>query len=89
MIQPGQTYRSLSNRHHPTDGPVRIKVISAPLGAQDLDGIRKVQIATLTNTGREIRPRWIRADKLHPSPKGAYGQPRRTGYVLEHGQTTA
>lgn len=89
VIQPGQIYRSLSNRHHPADGPIRIKVIRAPLGAQDIDGMRKVQIATLTKTGREIRHRWIRADKLHPSPKGAYGKPRRTGYVLEGGQTPA
>lgn len=33
MIQPGQTYRSLSNRHHPTDGPTRIRIASAPIGA--------------------------------------------------------
>ncbi|XCM28869.1 hypothetical protein ABXI76_05285 [Streptomyces parvus] len=83
MIQPGQTYRSLSNRHHPADGPTRIRITSAPLGAADLDGMRKVQVVTITRDGREIRPRWMRADKLHTTATTRDGAPRRTGYVLE------
>ncbi|MFD3999857.1 hypothetical protein [Streptomyces rubiginosohelvolus] len=83
MIQPGQTYRSLSNRHHPADGPTRIQIDSAPIGATDIDGMRKVQVVTLTRDGREIRPRWMRADKLHTTATTRDGAPRRTGYVLE------
>ncbi|MFE0692902.1 hypothetical protein [Streptomyces sp. NPDC058869] len=83
MIQPGQTYRSLGNRHHPTDGPTRIRIANAPTGATDIDGMRKVQVVTITRDGREIRPRWMRADKLHPTPTTRDGAPRRTGYILE------
>ncbi|WP_329616469.1 hypothetical protein OG244_28485 [Streptomyces brevispora] len=83
MIQPGQTYRSLSKGHHPADEPVRIRIISAPTGAADLDGMRKIWVATLNSTGREIRPRWMRAERLHATPTTKGGQPRRTGYVLE------
>ncbi|RPK56215.1 hypothetical protein EES43_24545 [Streptomyces sp. ADI96-02] len=84
MIQPGQTYRSLSNRHHPADGPTRIRITRAPLGTADLDGMRKVQVVTLTWDGREIRPRWMRADRLHATATTRDGTPRRAGYVLEH-----
>lgn len=83
MIQPGQTYRSLSNCHHPTDGPTRIRITHAPIGATDIDGMRKVQVVTITRDGREIRPRWMRADKLHTTTTTRDGAPRRTGYVLE------
>ncbi|MYX14399.1 hypothetical protein GTY67_13435 [Streptomyces sp. SID8374] len=83
MIQPGQTYRSLSNRHHPADGPIRIRITNAPIGATDIDGMRKVQVATITSDGREIRPRWMRADKLHTTATTRDGAPRRTGYVQE------
>ncbi|WP_069751597.1 hypothetical protein [Streptomyces sp. EN16] len=83
MIQPGQTYRSLSNRHHPSDGPTRIRITNAPIGAADLDGMRKVQVVTITRDGREIRPRWMRSDQLHTTPTTRDGAPRRTGYVLE------
>ncbi|MFJ3083052.1 hypothetical protein ACIPJG_25310 [Streptomyces halstedii] len=83
MIQPGQIYRSLSNRHHPADGPVRIRIARAPIGATDIDGMRKVQVVTITRDGREIRPRWMRADKLHTTATTRDGAPRRTGYVLE------
>ncbi|MFJ8923866.1 hypothetical protein ACIREK_30865 [Streptomyces sp. NPDC102415] len=83
MIQPGQTYRSLSNRHHPSDGPTRIRIASAPIGATDLDGMRKVQVVTITRDGREIRPRWMRADQLHTTASTRDGAHRRTGYVLE------
>ncbi|NEC17926.1 hypothetical protein [Streptomyces parvus] len=83
MIETGQIYRSLSNRHHPADGPARIRITSAPLGAADLDGMRKVQVVTITRDGREIRPRWIRADRLHTTATTLSGEPRRTGWVLE------
>ncbi|MBT2430551.1 hypothetical protein J7F02_34515 [Streptomyces sp. ISL-112] len=83
MIQPGQTYRSLSNRHHPADGPTRIRIANAPIGATDIDGMRKVYVVTLTPDGREIRPRWMRADRLHTTATTRDGAPRRTGYVQE------
>lgn len=83
-IQAGQTFRSLSTRHHPVDGPTRIKVCSNPV--QKLDGGSKVRIVTLTKHRREIRPRWIDTSQLHLSAGGAWGKPRRTGYVLEADQ---
>lgn len=84
MIKIGQIYRSLSNRHHPADGPVRIKLYSDPV--QKLDGGSKVHIVTITRSGREVRPRWIDTAQLHLNATTADGRPRRTGYVLEEGQ---
>ncbi|WP_127468741.1 hypothetical protein [Streptomyces sp. B27] len=84
MIQPGQTYRSASpSKSDPQQRHTRIRIKSAPLGATDIDGMRKVQVVTLTKGGREIRPRWMRADKLHTTATTRDGAPRRTGYVLE------
>jgi hypothetical protein len=82
MIQPGQTYRSLSNRH-PADGPTRIKVIGQPITMHGLGGYGTVQVVTLTADGREIRRRPIKCTQLHDSPTTRDGEPRRTGYVLE------
>ncbi|MFJ7269380.1 hypothetical protein ACIQV3_22510 [Streptomyces sp. NPDC099050] len=83
-IQPGQTYRSTSNRHHPVDGPTRVKVVSKPYpGAL---GYGQVDIVTLTKSGREVRHRRIEASQLHATATTRDGQPRRTGYVLEAGQ---
>ncbi|MFC8704095.1 hypothetical protein ACFUIV_18165 [Streptomyces anulatus] len=84
MIQPGQTYRSASpSKSDPQQRHTRIRITSAPLGAADLDGMRKVQVVTITSDGREIRPRWMRADKLHTTPTTRDGVSRRTGYLLE------
>lgn len=83
MIQPGQTYRSLSNRHHPCDGPRRIKVVGKPGTVPGIWGFGKVDVVTLTEDGREIRRRAIEISQLHDSPTTASGQPRRTGYTLE------
>ncbi|WP_030741832.1 hypothetical protein [Streptomyces griseus] len=82
MIQPGQTYYSLDGNHS-SGGPRRIRITSAPIGAADIDGMRKVQVVTITRDGRESRPRWMRADQLHTTPTTRDGAPRRTGYVLE------
>lgn len=80
-IQPGQIYVSLGNRHHPVDGPTRIKVYSGPV--QKHDGGSKVHVVTLTRTGREVRARWIDTSQLHATATTRDGQPRCTGYVLE------
>ena len=82
-IQPGQIYRSLSNRHHPADGPVRIKVVGTHGTIPGVWGFGKVDVVTLTKTGREIRRRPIEATQLHATAATKTGQPRRTGYVLE------
>lgn len=83
MIQPGQIYRSLSNRHHPVDGPTRIKVVGKPNVIPGVGGFGKVAVVTLTRTGREVRRRSIEMTQLHDSATTRDGQPRRTGYVLE------
>ena len=82
-IQPGQIYRSLSNRHHPCDGPTRIKVLGTPIAIPGVWGYGKVTVVTLTKTGSEVRRRSIEASQLHASATTKTGQPRRTGYVLE------
>jgi hypothetical protein len=86
VIKPGQIYRSLSNRHHPVDGPTRIKVIGTPITIPGVWGYGKVDVVTLTRTGREVRRRSIEASQLHATATTGDGQPRRTGYVLEEGQ---
>lgn len=82
-IQPGQMYRSLSNRHHPVDGPTRIKVVSTPITIPGVWGYGKVTVVTITRSGREVRRRSIEASQLHATATTRDGQPRRTGYVLE------
>lgn len=82
-IEPGQTYYSLSNRHHPCDGPTRIKVVGKPMTIPGVWGFGKVDVVTLTPAGREIRRRAIDMAQLHDSPTTRDGHPRRTGYALE------
>jgi hypothetical protein len=82
MIQPGQTYRSLGDPH-PYDEPRRIKVVGKPITMPGQYGFGKVDVVTLTSTGREIRRRAIECTQLHESATTQSGQPRRTGYVLE------
>ncbi|MFE9461653.1 hypothetical protein [Streptomyces californicus] len=83
MIQPGQIYRSLSNRHHPADGPARIKVVGEPVSIVGLYHFGKVAVVTVTTDGREIRRRAIEVTQLHATATTRDGAPRRTGYVLE------
>ncbi|MFE2850619.1 hypothetical protein ACFXJO_05725 [Streptomyces lavendulae] len=85
-IQPGQIYVSLSNRHHPVDGPTRIKVIDAPATVAGLYHYGKAVVVTVTRTGREVRRRSVECSQLHATATTHDGQPRRTGYVLEAGQ---
>lgn len=83
MIQPGQIYRSLSSRHHPADGPTRIRIVGKPITTPGLHGCGKVDVVTLTKTGREIRRRAIDVTQLHATATTRDGKPRRTGYALE------
>lgn len=83
MIQPGQTYRSLTNRRAHGGGPVRIKVVGVPQTIPGVWGFGKVDVVTLTETGREIRRRAIETTQLHATATTKTGQPRRTGYVLD------
>jgi hypothetical protein len=83
VIEPGQIYRSLSNRHHPCDGPTRIKVVGKPGTIPGGHHFGKVDVVTVTATGRELRRRAIEASQLHDSPTTQDGAPRRTGYALE------
>jgi hypothetical protein len=82
MIQPGQTYRSLGDPY-PYDEPRRIKVVGNPVTWPGLYDFGKVDVVTLTETGREIRRRAIEVTQLHESATTKTGKPRRTGYVLE------
>jgi hypothetical protein len=75
MIRSGQTYRSCGDPYPYTE-PRRIKVVG-------VWGFGKVDVVTLTETGREIRRRAIEATQLHATDTTKTGQPRRTGYVLE------
>ncbi|MGW1409419.1 hypothetical protein [Streptomyces sp. NPDC002403] len=88
-IQPGQIYRSLTNRHAHGGGPVRIKVVGEPHTIPGGWNFGKVDVVTLTETGREIRRRNIEVTQLHDSATTKDGKPRRTGYVLEQSEGEA
>jgi hypothetical protein len=81
-IEPGQIYRSLGDPY-PYSEPRRIKVVGTPGSIPGIWGFGKVDVVTLTETGREIRRRAIEALQLHDSATTRDGKPRRTGYVLE------
>lgn len=74
MIRPGQVYESVHGPH------LRIRVTSGPV--EKLCSRGKAQIVTLTDDGREVRPRWIETSQLHESGTTKAGAPRRTGYRL-------
>ncbi|WP_217143773.1 hypothetical protein [Streptomyces sp. AC627_RSS907] len=82
MIRIGQIYRSLGDPY-PYDEPRRLKVVGLPVTTPSPYGFGKVDVVTLTESGREIRRRAIEATQLHDSPTTRNGKPRRTGYVLE------
>ncbi|WP_157901867.1 hypothetical protein [Streptomyces kanasensis] len=46
-------------------------------------GHGKAQVVTLTDDGREVRPRSVEADQFHATAYTHGGQPRRTGYAQE------
>ncbi|GHD70368.1 hypothetical protein GCM10010317_077560 [Streptomyces mirabilis] len=79
-IQPGQIYRSLGD---PYREPRRIRIVSEPVTTPGLYGFGKVQIVTVTRTGREIRQRRIELSQLHATDATETGAKRRTGYALE------
>lgn len=74
-IEPGQEYVDCDPRGH-----IRIRVVSTPYPG--VLATPKVDIATLTARGREIRRRAISVGSLHESGTTAAGQPRRMGYRL-------
>ncbi|MBX7464928.1 hypothetical protein K1Y80_02380 [Streptomyces sp. MAG02] len=82
-IEPGQIFVSLSNRHHPVDGPTRIKVVGQVITIPGVWGYGKVEVVTLAKSGREVRGRSIEASQLHATATTREGRPRRNGYVLE------
>ncbi|MFD4921181.1 hypothetical protein ACFWNE_07655 [Streptomyces goshikiensis] len=84
-IERDQIYVSLSSRHHPVDGPTRIKVVGTLGRIPGVWGFGKVDVVTVTKSGREIRRRSIEASQLHATATTHDGKPRRTGYVLETG----
>ncbi|MFD7109152.1 hypothetical protein ACFWAF_03045 [Streptomyces microflavus] len=82
-IQPGQTYRSVAPiPDHP--GNYRyIKILGEPMTIPGVYGFGTVQVATLTEDGRETRQRSMKLNQLHATATTRDGVPRRTGYVLE------
>lgn len=80
MIRPGQIYESLQQTcvYDGVNTYTRIKVLSRP----GLYSSWRVQVATITPDGREIRPRMLDSRQLHESGTTQGGQPRRTGYRL-------
>ncbi|MFF9240070.1 hypothetical protein ACF1AL_14720 [Streptomyces sp. NPDC014801] len=81
-VRPGQIYRSLGDPYPYTE-PRRIKVVGEPITTLGRYGFGKVDVVTLTDTGREIRRRAIELTQLHPTATTSDGKPRRTGYALE------
>lgn len=74
MIKPGQIYRA-------ADGSgTLIRIVGKP--TRTSWGGSRVDIETVRADGRGIRRRSITTDALHIGDAGAWGKPRRTGYVL-------
>lgn len=87
-IEPGQIYRALGDPYPYTE-PRRIKVVGTLGTIPGVWGFGKVDVVTLTETGRELRRRALEANQLHARDTTQDGQPRRTGYVLEQPTTPA
>lgn len=86
-IEPGQVYRSaLPIPSEPGEHYRRIKVVDELIATPGVYGFNKVDVATLTETGREIRRRAIEVTQLHDTATTHDGKPRRNGYVLEANQ---
>ncbi|MFD9868537.1 hypothetical protein ACFXI8_27210 [Streptomyces niveus] len=84
MIQPGQVYRSAVSTPDDPDNHRRIKVVGEPNTVPGGWNFGKVDVATLTEDGREIRRRRVEMSQLHATPTTRDGTPRCTGYVLEN-----
>jgi hypothetical protein len=81
-IQPGQIYVSLGDPYPYTE-PRRIRIVSEPVTTPGLYGFGKVQVFTVTESGREIRQRRIELSQLHATDTTETGAKRRAGYALE------
>jgi hypothetical protein len=81
-VRLGQIYRSLGDPYPYTE-PRRIKVVAEPITTWGRRGFGKVNVVTLTDTGRETRRRAIDLTQLHATDTTRGGQPRRSGYALE------
>lgn len=74
MIRVGQIYESV--KAQPNGHRARIKVTSA------LERAGWVGVVTLTEDGREVRPRSVDVRRFHALGVTRNGTERRTGYVL-------
>lgn len=83
MIQKGQIYRSLTGRHHPLNGPVRIKLVGEPVTTPGAHNFGKTAAVTLGKDGAWGRRRMVSTDQLHATDTTHDSKPRRSGYVLE------
>lgn len=75
MIERGQIYRSADPRDN-----ITVKVTSA------LERAGWVGVVTLTEDGREVRPRSVNVRRFHRLGVTRNGTERRTGYVLVRGE---
>jgi hypothetical protein len=83
-IERDQVYYSLDPREEMYgNGVRRIKIVGRPGTLPGGQHFGKVEVATLTDDGREIRRRLININQLHASPTKDDGTPRVTGYALE------
>ncbi|MFE4867677.1 hypothetical protein [Streptomyces sp. NPDC056682] len=83
-IEPGQIYLSVNpSTSDPRNGHRRIKVVGRVITIPGVWGYGKVEVVTLTESGREVRRRSIEAAQLHATATTREGKPRRAGYVLE------
>ncbi|MCP9947209.1 hypothetical protein [Actinomadura madurae] len=89
-VQAGQVYESCQPTFVVDGNPVhtRIRVTGGPADRW-LRGYGTVQVVTLTDDGREIRPRALAINQLHATDTTHAGQPRRTGYHLIQGDADA
>lgn len=77
QIEPGQEYATCAAL--PDDFHIRIKSNPTPTGRW---GIPCVNVVTISQDGRELRPRSLPTRHLHPTATRPGGKARKSGYVL-------
>lgn len=82
-IRPGQIYEAVKPNPADPHGTHRRILVKGhiPYGA-GCWGQGTANVVTLTDDGREVRPRSVKLDQFHETATTRTGEPRRNGYVL-------
>jgi hypothetical protein len=77
-VRPGQIFYSAN----PANNNRRIKVTGFPSDC-NMWSRGKVNVVTIDDQGRELRPRLVKMSELHTTVLTRDGNSRRRGYILE------